>query len=113
MTQTLLILIAPLVSVTEEAAATAVLGDVLILSVDVVEDISLDRALAGWEEIEADNILLVEATSGLVLLSVAKAVVEVDSFAEEVDIVVTTEVTPDGSLIVNLSEMFPESPRTS
>ena len=47
MTQTLLILIAPLVSVTEEAAATAVLGDVLILGVDVVEDISLDRALAG------------------------------------------------------------------
>lgn len=47
------------------------------------------------------------------MLSVAKAVVEVDSFAEEVDIVVTTEVTPDGSLIVNLSEMFPESPRTS
>ena len=110
--QTLLALIAPLVSVTEEAAATAVLGDVLILGVDVVEDISLDRALASWEEIEADNILLVEATSGLVLLSVAKAVVEVDSFAEEVDIVVTTEVTPDGSLIVNLSEIFPESPRT-
>lgn len=45
--QTLLALIAPLVSVTEEAAATAVLGDVLILGVDVVEDISLDRALAG------------------------------------------------------------------
>ena len=44
--QTLLALIAPLVSVTEEAAATAVLGDVLILGVDVVEDISLDRALA-------------------------------------------------------------------